>query len=183
MKKVLLFVVLVILLTAGSVIAQNRYPDCGLWEYPGVYCIDNVKIGREYRIDGWGIIKIIKKNQGDSYFNREGYQCNIFYDGSERADELGLYVDITNLSYTAVNYSDIAEVKFIYDHGYEINGYWQQVYEGGGCMSILNTEDIEPYYKGHYWFGAKIPDHIVKDRKPLRMEVTLGDIVFIYHFR
>ncbi len=185
MKKELFLVVLAVLLTFGSVFAQGIQVIGSDQQNFAVESFDDIKIGDEFKIDDWGIIRIIDDLKYDSYYDGEGYQCGS-YDGIEKADEIGLYINIINLSLAPKDFLKDVNVIMNYNDQYEINGYWQESKKSGGgtgCVYEKNRSALAPFFEGFFWFGAKVPDYIVNDSKPLRLEITIDDVELTYYIR
>ena len=199
MKKILLFVILVMLLSFTSSFAQAskgnfeniRIPRCS------PYYLYDIKTGNEYTIDNWGIINVAEATEWDEYWNSKGYRSP-GYDGVIESDSIVLTLNITNNTYVPKNYLENVSVKIVYNNQYEITGWWHQLkasyeyvydlwtYEEQLVYKYLSESDcmkIDPFYQGYYRFGATVPDYIIKDNKPLYLEVTLGDVIMTYFIR
>lgn len=46
-----------------------------------------------------------------------------------------------------------------------------------------NDEPIAMMYTGHFFFGCTLPNEVITSKKPLRMEIKLGDNELTYHIR
>ena len=199
MKKVFLFVILVFMLTFGSTCAQtawNTAQDCQT-PHKGPCFLYDIKVGKEYTIDNVGIINIIEMYQWDEYWNSIGYR-SANYDDVLQADSIVLMIGITNTTFAPKNYLDRVSVRMVYNNQFEIKGWWHQlldkyeyvydtwVYEQKQVFKYIsesNIFDIEPFYQGYYRFGVTVPDYIVKDKKPLYLEITIGDVSMVYVIR
>ncbi len=122
MKKVLLCVVLVILMSVTAVFAQ----DMGAQTISGSAAaaekvnLGDLKIDSEAEIDGFGIIKIVDFLFRDAYYVKDDGWAK----SGEDADYAVLWADVTNITFTAKNFLDDTEVKVIYDGSYEFGGGW-----------------------------------------------------------
>lgn len=199
MKKSFLFVILVFLLSFSSTYAQsawNKIQDCQLSHNGPCYLYD-LKVGKEYAIDKLGIINVIEAEQWDEYWNSIGYR-SANYDDVLQADTVVLKVGITNTTFKSKNYLDQVSVKMVYNNQFEIKGWWHQlkdeyeyvydtwVYEQKQVFKYVsesNCFQIDPFYQGYYRFGVTVPDYIVKDSKPLYLEITIGDVSMTYIIR
>ena len=188
MKKVLLFVVLAVLLTFGLVFAQGIQVIGSDQQNSAAETLDNIKEGEEYEIADWGIIHFIDYGQRDYTIKKEGYR-DAESDGETGADYVRVFFKITNISLSPKNYLDKISVKAVYDDRYVINGSWaqwddyDQQTSTGYYVRQNDVYPIDPFYAGFYSFGVTLPDYIINDTKPLRLEITIDDVELTYNIR
>ncbi len=183
MKKVFLFVVFAVLLAVSAVSAQNGIEIIGRnQESCSFEALYDAKVGTEYEINGLGLLKVVKYEVFDEIYNSTGYR-SYYDDGKTSADSTVLFIDITNLTFTPKNYLEGMKVKAVYNNIYEINGWWCQRYDSGNYVYEEMVWPIDPFYQGHYKLGVSIPDYIMKDTRPLRMEIAFGNVELVYHIR
>ena len=186
MKKVLLCVVLVILMTVSVVFAQ----DMGVQTISGSadaaekVNLDDLQIGSEAQIDGFGIITIEDFEFAGSFYVKD----EDWIASGEEADYALLHADIINLSFSAKNFLDEAVVKVIYDDSYEFGGWAYQASEKWSSKMpvYLNKENqfaIAPFYRGYYMFGCTLPNYVVGNSSPLKMVINLGGNEITYIIR
>ena len=118
---------------------------------------------------------------------------NIMNSGTN-ADFALLEVDVTNLAKTDVDFTQQAEVKIVYNDDYEFAG-WVRMFntdyditDGNKALvrTTLDPDNSEPtamMYTAHLIFGATLPNAVVEDKAPLRMEINLGGNELTYHIR
>ena len=208
MKKVLLFVVLAALLTVSAVFAQ----DLGVQLIGGPEIeaqpinLDDLKLNVEAEIDGFGILlpRSFEFNNYLMVYKQGNQKSGNLHDSGNDADYALLYFDITNTTLTPKDYLTDCEVKVIYDDIYEYAGWaYQQNYDYKHWETYSNNIDapyshkqnilygidpsenysINSMYQGHYIFGCSLPNPVVNSKKPLRMEITLGDNDLTYYIR
>ena len=118
---------------------------------------------------------------------------NIMNSGTS-AEFAWLEVDVTNLAKTDVDFTQQVEVKVVYDDDYEFAGWVRMInydydtYDGNGALVRTtlnpdNSESIDMMYTAHLVFGATLPNAVVEDKAPLRMEIKLGENELTYHIR
>ena len=206
MKKVLLFVVLAVLMTVSTVIAQDMGVQViGPEIAAQTVGLDDMKLGEGAEIDGWGTITLTDCKYID-YLNqfRQGKHSvagnwDRFESGLE-ADYLLIQADILNTTKSEKDYLSDVEVKVVFDDDVEYAGwYWQYNWDNGTkntdwaeLNGIQNKEfvitkadqfNIGPYYTGHYCFGCTLPNAVVSSKKPLRMEITMDGNELTYYIR
>ncbi len=187
MKKVMLFVLLAVLLTVGSVFAQ----DLGIQVIAGpstqsteTVNLDDLKIGAEVKIDDWGVLKLTDYQTRNSFYIQGGS----YPDSGKEAEYIMLWMDITNISSSAKNYLDGADVKVYFDDSYEFGGWYYQrnLDWSTAAENVLKKENmfsIDPFYQGHYVFGCTIPNFVVNSPAPLKMVISLGGNEITYIIR
>ena len=188
MKKILLLVVLAALLTFSSVFAQGIQIIGGDQQNSAVEALDDVKIGTEYQIDGWGILKPVSFNWWDHMYSDRND------DGSDPDSDLASFrINIINISYDKKNYiSSNTSVVAVFDNDWKITDCWKG--QNGSPNdsdkdAFLTSKDeskwfaISPFYEGSYGFICKLPNYIVESEKPLRMEIVFDDVELTYHIR
>lgn len=115
-------------------------------------------------------------------------------DSGTNADFAWFEVDVTNLAKADVDFTQQAEVKIVYDDDYEFAGwvrmfnYDYDVIDGNKALvrTTLDPDNSEPtamLYTAHLVFGATLPNAVVEDKAPLRMEINLGGNELTYHIR
>ncbi len=199
MKKTLLFVILVMLLSFTHVFAQasgDRFGNVLISDFNPYYLTD-IKPDMEYTIDNWGIITVTDTDHWDEYWNSTGYR-SANYDDVVESDSIVLTLSITNITFEPKNYLENVSVKLVYNNRYEIPGWWHQLkavyesvydlwtYDEKLVYKYVSESDcmkIDPFYRGYYRFGVTVPDYLIKDNKPLYLEITLGDVTMIYFVR
>ena len=168
--------------------------------------LDNVKLGREIEIEGYGILC------PDKHLIEEGF-C-VYKAGSNQrvtenragsdADFLIFYMDITNNTASEKDYLGQVSVKVVFDGVYEYGGwYFQRNYNNKtwGSRSDAPWTDynnkqntmygidhadefsIGPWYQGHYIFGCTLPNAVLNSTKPLKMIITLDGNEITYNVR
>lgn len=186
MKKSLLFVVLAVLLTVSSVFAQ----DMGIQIISGSSAaaetvnLDDLKIGTEAEIDGFGIIKFTDFQFLNSFWRKNDGTIS----SGKEADYAILWADLTNTTFSAKNYLDGAEVKIFFDDSYEFGGwsYQRDLNWSGAKEDVIRKSDqfaIDPFYQGHYIFGSTLPNFVVSSTAPLKMVITLDGNELTYNIR
>ncbi len=192
MKKILLLVVLAVLLNVGSVLSQ----DYGIQLIGGpefetdTVDLDDLRIGEEVEIDGWGILTL-KSFDFIDYFYRlplpdAFWRYSESIDSGTDADFAFLRMDIVNTTMSSRNYLKDYSVKVIYDNTYEFSGWANQYDYNQSSDKVINSDinfAIKSMYDGHYVFGCTLPNRVITDSKPLRMEITIDGNEMTYHIR
>ena len=175
----------------GGMIPNSQTSNCR------PYYLNDIKTNEEYTIENWGIINVSAIDHWDEYWNSKGYR-SANYEGVIESDSIVLTLNITNNTFEPKNYLENVSVKIIYNNQYEITGWWHQLkadyeyvydfwtYEQKQVYKYIpesNCMKIDPFYQGYYRFGVTVPDYLIKDNKPLYLEVTLGDVTMIYFIR
>lgn len=187
MKKVLLFVVLAVLMTVSTIFAQ----DTGIQLISGPeisadkVSIDDLKIGKDVEIDGWGILQLTSFEFIDSF---RAYDMWSNYGGpsSYDSDYAFLKIDITNTALTEKNYLEDYNVTCIFDEDYVYGGFGRQYDLNRSKDAVFGKKEsftIMPMYQGHYAFGCALPNAVISSKKPLRLEITIDGNELIYNVR
>lgn len=169
--------------------------------------LDDIKIGVEAEIDGYGIILANEFAYADrlGYFEQgrtspKRYDYTYYQSGND-AEYAILRMDITNTARENKDFLGDCEVKVVFDDVYEYAGWAYQVnYNNDTDMSSNYGEDnqkqnvrwaidsadnfpIGPMYAGHYIFGCTLPNAVVNSKKPLRMVITIDGNEITYNIR
>lgn len=129
-----------------------------------------------------------------NYFSQMSWK-----DSGTSADFLWLVMDITNMQKTDISFMQEASVKVVFDDDYEFGGWvrqfnydyntfvhryvWDKPFASPAVIDPLDEEPIDMLYTGSYAFGCTVPMYVLESKKPLRMEIVLGDNELTYHVR
>lgn len=114
------------------------------------------------------------------------------HDSGSQADFICLGLAILNKSSAYIDLTQTATVNVIFRGGtatgepIEYTGWIRQCDPDKSLQYPVNPADnfaVGPYFTGYYLFGCTLPNAILENAGPLRMEVTIGDIVLTYHIR
>lgn len=129
-----------------------------------------------------------------NYFSKMSWQ-----ESGKNADFIWFVVEITNLQKSEVDYFQDATVKVIFEDEYEFSGWlrqfnfdyntfvhryvWDYPFASPAVLNPADVEKLGMLYTGTYAFGCTIPNAVVTDKAPLRMEINLGGNELIYNIR
>ncbi|MBQ4514912.1 MAG: hypothetical protein II969_18105 [Anaerolineaceae bacterium] len=187
MKKILFFVVLTALMTISSIFAQ----DTGIQLISGPKTpadkasMDNLKLGKDVKIYGWGILQPTSFEFIDNF---RAYDMWSKYGGpsSYDSDYAFLKMDITNTALTGKNYLEDYNVECIFDYNYIYGGFARQYDLNKSKDAVFGKDEsftIMPMYQGHYAFGCALPNAVINSEKPLRLEINIDGNILTYHIR
>lgn len=187
MKRMVAMLLVCLLLTAGGAVAEMGVQMIG---GPAVEAqtasLDDMQIGAEVEIEGYGILKITKCERLDALpaFNAVG-SFKTFESGKE-AEYAIVRMDITNTALTEKNFIETCEVKVVYDDVYEYLGWSYQVDYDRSEERVVHKDDvfaIGALYQGHYVFGCTLPNAVVEGEAPLQMIITMDGNEITYNIR
>jgi len=200
MKKKILGIILVVSLLTPCIVCAD---DMGVKIIGGEdtednlpVSLDDIKIGKEAEIDGYGVFLATSFSYKDSFehFKRSDSENRTSYVSGQDAEYAMLRADVTNISTTSRDFLAQCSVKVVYDDKYEYEGWYDQydynhyIYYNSTDATEIVTETegrfaIDPMYDGHYVFGCTLPNKVVDGKAPLRMEIELDGNDITYHIR
>lgn len=197
-KKIVLVMTLAMVLSSSVVFAEEANDPMAVTLISGpeeegaeVASLDDVKLGKEIEIDGFGNITFTSFETLDSvYIN--GYWLGEGNSSGTEADFACLYADILNTNKKDRDYLSDVNVTVIYDEDYVYGGWaYQRDYdyekEQGDTIFFGQGEDhafaISPMYTGHYVFGATLPNAVINGKKELKIEINVDGNEMTYYVR
>ncbi len=106
---------------------------------------------------------------------------------NSEAQNIYLYVEVTNLAPQKQLFFKDAQVVVIYttDRGeYKFGG---SVEQGSSSRDFNNagrvSKEIEPLYVGCYRFRCIVPNYVIDNPGPIRMEITFGEYTMTWNAR
>lgn len=126
--------------------------------------------------------------------NRYYYKYIDIMRSGVNAEFAWLEIDFTNKAKSDVNFADNVEVKVVYDDEYEFAGWVRsQNYDYDtnnkdgelirAAIPLKNTEMTSMMYTVHMVFGCTLPNAVVEDKAPLRMEILIDGNELTYNIR
>lgn len=212
MKRIAsLLLCLIMLLSASAALAENMGVQIigGPATETEPVSLDDMKIGAEAEIEGWGILTLsaYEVQDGLGYYQAGSHSIgaissskNYYFSGQE-ADFVILYADILNTQLKDKNYLESISVKAVYDDVYEYAGWsYQRNYNNSSFSSaqyevdenrqntrwVISRSDefsISPMYQGHYIYGCTLPKSIIEGKKPLKLIITIDGNEITYNIR
>ena len=116
------------------------------------------------------------------------------YKSGEGADFFLLYMDILNVTAIPTNYTKSLSVTVMYKDSFIYEGFVYQAnydlranyrsFTGNFPFKNEATNEIGPFYVGHYAIGCTLPNAVINDKSsPLQMTIMLGEHEIIYNIR
>ena len=185
MRKVFVLISACTILASCSVWGETSNPMvvtliAGPEEESESVSLDDIKIGTDIEIDGFATVTPLDFKYVDA--------VNVNGDWTKSRDEADygtLFMDFLNTTVKPKDYLANVEVKAVYDDTYEYAGWAYQLldndagdWRGSGDKKYIL---IDPMYRGHYVFGATLPNAVVNGNKELRFEITIDDNEMIYY--
>ena len=186
MRKFISFLVLSVLLIACLSAAETE-----------------LKAGNAVTIDDYAIITVTEAKIADHMNSYKedatamsySWSENVKYNSGADAEYYALIVDIINLQLVPVDFLEDIKVTATFNDKYSFQGFaeqfnWDNTYDnimdgglGGGSKLISHYSfiaepdrfDILPLYTGHYVFGAKLPNAVLKMDGDLVFHITHGE--------
>jgi len=193
MKRILsLLLVLSLLVSASAALADGMgvHVISGPQLERETVTIDNLMLGAKNEISGWGILtaknylvwnSIWVVDKGKSSMKDASYN-----DSGADAEYALLFVDIINTQMVGADFLTEVEVKAVYDEVYEFGGWYFQSNSDISTTVGIDPADnfaIEPMCTGHYIFGCTLPNTVIRDKKPLRLVITIDGNELTYNIR
>lgn len=149
--------------------------------------LDDVKLGKEFKIEGFGNLTFTDYQVLDSVRYKTSGGWNT-YESGEEADYVNLFADVLNTNVKPKDYLSDVDVKAIYDDTYEYAGWAYQINYDGDKNTYLPHENdfffsINPMYTGHYVYGATLPNAVINGKEELRLELKIDGNEMTYYIR
>lgn len=190
MKKILsILLILSMLLAAAAAFAE----DTGIQVIGGPSAesapvsLDDMKIGKTAKIDGFGDVTILSAEWRDEI----AYRAYGYYDSWHSGDEaeyLYLKLRILNTQKSARDYAqEIHDIVCDFGDGYQFGGWFRQREDDTDDGYLYKNEkdsyEIAPLYAGQYGVIVTLPNLVVDSKEPLSVTFKIGDNEFTYHHR
>lgn len=189
MKKLVCLLFVLMLLCVTSAFAEGVQlidaPQPAVEQEP--VDMDNIKLGREIPIEGYGVITPLTCEWKDEIkWDRPGYYYDTWQSGAE-AEYIVLTMEILNTQYAECNFVQNCEVTGAFGDGYVFGGWHRQHISSVDERLKGNATDsfaIAPLYKGKYAFILTLPNFVKDSTEPLSITVKMNDdIVMTYLVR
>ena len=190
MKKILsILLILSMLLAAAAAFAE----DTGIQVIGGPSAestpvsLDDMKIGKTAKIDGFGDVTILSAEWRDEIAYYPGYAATYWASGAE-AEYLYLKLRILNTQKSARDYAqEIHDIVCDFGDGYQFGGWFRQREDDTDDGYLYKNEkdsyEIAPLYAGQYGVIVTLPNLVVDSKEPLSVTFKIGDNEFTYHHR
>ena len=197
MKKVISLLLVILLLGCSAAFAEDGF---GVKVIGGSetasesVSLDDLKIDVQVDIPGFGRLKATSYNVQDTFeqYKLQSDNRTTIKSGLE-AQFVLLKFDILNTTTKPMNYLTDVEVKAVNDDLYEFAGWYGQYdwNKSGGntkvsAEAILKSDDyfaIDPMYTGHYVVGCTLPNAVIEEKTPLRLEFKIGGNEITFNIR
>lgn len=186
MKKILLMLLILSMMLTATAFAD----DTGIQVIGGPSAestpvsMDDMKIGKTVKIDGFGDVTILSAEWRDeiAYGNDKSW-----YSGAE-AEYLYLKLRILNTQKSAYDYAQVIhDIVCDFGDGYQFGGWYRQREDDTDSGYLYKDEkksyEIAPLYAGQYGVIVTLPNLVVESKEPLSVTFKIGDNEFTYHHR
>lgn len=187
MKKILsILLILSMLLAAAAAFAE----DTGIQVIGGPSAestpvsLDDMKIGKTAKIDGFGDVTILSAEWRDEIY----YARYEIWDSGAEAEYLYLKLRILNTQKSARDYAqEIHDIVCDFGDGYQFGGWFRQRKDdtdnGYLYKDAKASYEISPLYAGQYGVIVTLPNIVMESKEPLSVTFHIGDNEFTYHHR
>lgn len=188
MKKFLsMLLILSMLLAAAAAFAE----DTGIQVIGGPsteestpVSLDDMKIGKTVKIDGFGDVTILSVEWRD-YISKSG---GGYWDSGAEAEYLYIKLRILNTQKSARDYAqEFHDIVCDFGDGFQFGGWYRQrksdTDDGLLYYDAKASYEISPLYAGQYGVIVTLPNFVMESKEPLSVTFHIGDNEFTYHHR
>lgn len=191
MKKILLMLLILSMMLTATAFAD----DTGIQVIGGPstestpVSMDDMKIGKTVKIDGFGDVTIMSAEWCDKidYRIENSSSWDRWYSKDE-AEYLYIKLRILNTQKSAYDYAqEIHDIVCDFGDGYQFGGWYRQREDDTDSGYLYENEktsyEIAPLYAGQYGVIVTLPNLVVESKEPLSVTFKIGDNEFTYHHR
>ena len=188
MKKFLsMLLILSMLLAAAAAFAE----DTGIQVIGGPsteestpVSLDDMKIGKTVKIDGFGDVTILSVEQRDKISYNGGWDS---WNSGAEAEYLYIKLRILNTQKSARDYAqEFHDIVCDFGDGFQFGGWYRQREDDTNGYLYKDAKasyEISPLYAGQYGVIVTLPNFVMESKEPLSVTFHIGDNEFTYHHR
>lgn len=145
--------------------------------------LDDMKIGKTVKIDGFGDVTILSADWCNGLYNTG----NTWYSGDE-AEYLYIRLRILNTQKSARDYAqEFHDIVCDFGDGFQFGGWYRQRKSDTDDGRLYNdakaSYEISPLYAGQYAVVVTLPNLVMESKEPLSVTFHIGENEFTYHHR
>lgn len=191
MKKFLsMLLILSMLLAAAAAFAE----DTGIQVIGGPsteestpVSLDDMKIGKTVKIDGFGDVTILAVEWDDWISRRYNSGGSGSWNSGKEAEYLYIKLRILNTQKSARDYAqEFHDIVCDFGDGFQFGGWYRQREDdtdGYLYEDAKASYEISPLYAGQYGVIVTLPNIVMESKEPLSVTFHIGDNEFTYHHR